>query len=218
MRSLHPGRRAASIVFAALGLAAAPPRLAAQNFCLNGSPPPACSSFMILEMGGVLPVAQTSRTVRSGQGSYPVQSFDDRLQWEVGAMKNLDERWAVGGSARLGSGSSGVLTGLAARGRRRLGPVVSVDMSAGVGFSSFGGTRHPDPVVDARLNFRDDFYAGLRYESARVPPSSYLDYQDPGGRQHAVSVLVGTGSEWAIGASGLLAIGLAVLLATVDFE
>ncbi len=216
-------RKAPTFAAALALLAAAAPstRLSAQTLCLNGSPPPKCSNFLIVEMAGVLPVAQTTRTITyPGYPSIDVNAFDERLQWELGAMRNLNARWAVGGSARLGTGSSGALVGLEARARRRFDPLFSLDMSGGIGYVvANAGPRRVAPVVDARVNFRDDFFVGLRYEQAPLSRSFQPGiYDDPGGRQHAVSLLLGTGSEWTLGGTALLAAGIALLLATVDFS
>ena len=202
--------------FLAVLAGAGPAPVSAQKtLCFSGSPLPGCSSFLIVEMQGALPVLQTSRPVQWSWGP-PTRErvWGDRPQWELGMMRNLNERWALGGAARLGPGAQGALTGLTARGRYWLTEDLGVDVSAGATFLADhwhgSGGRIVGPLADARLNFKDDFYAGVRWESVYLNPVDAPGTMiDPGGRQHALSLLLGTGSEWAMGASGLT--GLALL-------
>jgi hypothetical protein len=202
-----------------------PARLPAQQtLCFNGSPLPVCSSFVIVEMQGALPVLQSSRPVQWSWGP-PTRErlLQDRPQWELGMMRNLSEKWAVGGVARLGPGAQGALTGLTARGRYWLTDDLGVDVSAGASFLADhwhgSGGRLVGPLADARLNFKDDFYAGVRWESFDLKPVNEPGTMiDPGGRQHALSLLLGTGSEWAMGASGLTGLALLWFLTVVDFS
>ena len=127
------------------------------------------------------------------------------------------------GAARLGPGAQGALTGLTARGRYWLTDDLGVDVSAGATF--LADHWHGDdgrlvgPLADVRLNFRDDFYAGVRWESVDLKPVNEPGTMiDPGGRQHALSLLLGTGSEWAMGASGLTGLALLWFLTMVDFQ
>src|SRR5687767_2589425 len=79
-----------------------------REFCFNGARLPKCRTFVIAEMQGVLPLTQTSRTVRYSYGPERQESiFGDRPQWEVGLMHNVSHDWAVGGAARLGPGGTG---------------------------------------------------------------------------------------------------------------
>ena len=129
-----------STTLAALAIAtlAAPARAAAQDstalaspksLCFNGARQSECSTFVIAEMQGSVPLPQTTSEVGSGVGPTREEGlFGERLQWELGLMHNVSERWAVGGAARLGSGSTSAVTALSARapldvGRRRRGPV-----------------------------------------------------------------------------------------------
>lgn len=206
---------------------ALPTALSAQRtVCLNGAPRPACSGFLILEAGGLLPIVQTTRGVSwSGQPPVEQTAFGDRLHWEVGMMRNVSGTWALGAAANLGSGPNGALSALTVRGRRWLGPDLGLDLSAGAGFRDNGaGPRRVSPVADARLNVRDDLFLGVRWEQAVLPRVREVDsrgtvfFDDPGGRQHALSLLVGTGSEWAIGSTAALGLALIALIASVDWQ
>jgi hypothetical protein len=197
----------------------------AAEFCFNGGSRSECGTFVIAEMQGVMRLAQTTRTVswNDDMPASPVESYEDELQWEVGLMHNVSDRWALGGAARLGPGSTGALTGLSARARRWLSDDVAVDLSAGATFralSAPGDYRERAGVVgDARLNFRDDAYVGLRYEQLPVQRGAgpYGGF-DAGGEQRALSLLLGVGSEWAVAGSAALGLGLVLFLIDGNFE
>ena len=200
---------------------------APEPFCFNGGPRSECGTFVIAEMQGVMPLAQSSQLVKwNDDPSYPAQpitAYGDELQWEVGVMHNVSERWALGGAARLGPGSTGALTGLSARARRWLTDDVAVDLSAGATFRAVSepgayGER-AGLMGDARLNFKDDAYLGLRFEQLRIRGGSgpYGGF-DAGGEQRALSLLLGVGSEWALGGSAALGVGMLYLLTAVDWE
>jgi hypothetical protein len=89
-----------------------------------------------------------------------------------------------------------------------------VDASAGLlfGQAQANGGQLIGTLVDARLNFNDDVYAGVQWEHANVRPER--DYvSDPGGRQHALSLLLGAGTEWAGAGTGALAAWTAIVFA-----
>lgn len=224
--------RMAAVALTALGFAGGAaaaaqepyPSDATRTLCLNGAPRPACATFLIVEVQGVLPVLRSTRSVRWFAGHQAeVSPFGDRLQWELGLMHNVSDRWALGGAVRLGEGSTGVLTGLTVRARRWLSADLGLDLSAGAAFvapSSPGDDgRITGFLADARLNFADDVYAGLRYERADVAPFDGPDgFYDPGGSPDALSLLLGLGSEWAIGGSAALGLALVILLASTDWS
>jgi hypothetical protein len=169
------GRWAAAIALAAL-FQMAPSGLSAQKtLCFNGSRLPVCSNFLIVEMQGVLPAAQTSRTITwVGGEAIDRTTFDDRLEWHLGLMHNVGERWAVGGAVGVGTGAANALTSLTARGRRWITDDVALDVGGGVLFGPQevgGGTRN-GTLVDARLNFNDDVYGGVRWEQMNVRPAT----------------------------------------------
>ena len=195
-----------------------------RSFCFNGARLPKCRTFVIAEMQGVMNLTQTTRAVRWSYGPEAQERlFQDRPQWEVGLMHNVSEDWAVGGAARLGPGTSGALTGLTARGRRWINDAVAVDVSAGATFVSASGPgwwgEKAGFVGDARLNFKDDAYVGLRFEQIPLEASTTPQGEyDAGGEQRALSLLLGVGSEWALGSSAALGVGLLYLLTTVDWS
>jgi hypothetical protein len=139
-------------------------------------------------------------------------------------MHNVSERWAIGGTARLGpGGGERAVTGLALRGRRWLTDDVALDVSTGATFVEHSTAttwgHETGLMADARINFRDDAYVGLRFEEIALDPFTdpHGGY-DRGGRARALSLLLGTGSEWALGTSAALGLGLLALIALVDWQ
>ena len=195
-----------------------PPAPAA--FCFNGARQSKCATFVIAEMQGSTPLIQSTREVSWGGGSTREEGFyGERLQWELGLMHNVSEQWAVGGAARLGSGSSRAVTALTARARRWMSDVVAVDVSAGFVTDAYPYGSKAGFTADARLNFRDDAYVGLRYDQVGLPATSEeWGAFDAGGEQRALSLLAGIGSEWALGGSAAVGLGMILLLSLVDWE
>jgi hypothetical protein len=209
---------------------------APSSFCFNGAPQSKCATFVIAEMQGSTPLFQTKRQVRWGggttreDGSFEYDegiqtreevAYGERLQWELGLMHNVSDRWALGATARLGSGSTGAVSALTARARRWMSDDIAIDVAAGTSFSTDweSYSRNADFTADARLNFRDDVYVGLRYDQVGLP--AYSDEYggfDAGGKQRAVSLLAGVGSEWALGGSAAVGLGMILLLSLVDWE
>jgi hypothetical protein len=200
------------------------------EFCFDGARRSKCRTFVIAEMQGVMRLAQTSRLVKwTDDPQYPAEPVsvwgedaDDALQWEVGLMHNVSERWALGGAARLGDGSTGALTGLTARARRWMSEEVAVDVSAGATFHTASSPgdygRKAGFSGDARLNFSDDAYFGLRYEQLPIEGKSGPVGFDAGGQQRALSLLLGVGSEWAVAGTAALGLGLVLFLINGDFR
>jgi hypothetical protein len=191
------------------------------SFCFNGARRSKCATFVIAEMQGSTPLIRSTREVSWGGGPRIEEAFfGERLQWELGLMHNVSDRWAVGGAARLGSGSSGAVTALSARARRWMSDVVAVDVSAGAGFTTDSYPSGPKAhfTADARLNFRDDAYVGLRFDQLRLAETNSEWAYDAGGQQRALSLLAGVGSEGALGGSAAAGLGLILLLSLADWE
>ena len=191
------------------------------SFCFNGARKSKCATFVIAEMQGSTPLVQSTRAVGWG-GDQPREEgiFGERLQWEVGLMHNVSDRWALGGTARLGSGSTSAVTALSARARRWMSDVVAVDVSAGASFTpnSYSYGPKADFTADARLNFRDDAYVGLRYDQVGLAATSNEWSFDAGGEQRALYLLAGVGSQWALGGSAAVGLGMILLLSLVNWE
>jgi len=216
-------RRALSGAAAITLLAMAPTAAAAQEQigCFRGKPLPDCKTFWIVEMQGVVPMVQSTRTVSSGSGSdnytYQVEAFDNAVEWNVGHMVNVGDRWAVGGVVTVGSGGRDVLTGLRMRGRRWLKEDLSLELEAGVLSSEAAynsQSRFNGWTSDLRLNIRDQGSFFVRYDGVSVPAAlyPYNDYFDPGGVHHGFSFGASAGSVPALVGTGALGILYAVLI------
>jgi hypothetical protein len=205
-------------------LTAVPVASAAQEQigCLRGKPLPDCRSFWVLEMQGLTPLGQTTRTVTwSGGGepySYPVEAFSTQVEWNLGHMVNLSNGTAVGGVFTVGSGGPDPLTGLRLRGRKWLTKDLSVELEAGLLRSDLGGSFYGGAngwTSDVRLNIRDQGSFFLRYDgvSVREQTDALGGHSDPGGTHHGLSVGASAGSVPALVGTGALGLAYIVLLA-----
>ena len=208
---------AATIVAATAGAASAQEQIG----CFRGKPLPDCKTFWIFEMQGLVPMAQTTRTISSG-GDYPysyeAEVFENAVEWNVGHMVNVSDGWAVGGVVTVGSGGRDVLTGLRVRGRRWLNKDLSVEVEAGVISSEAAynsDSRFNGWTSDIRLNIRDQGSFFVRYDGVSIPEQSYLynDYLDPGGIHHGIRLGASAGSVPALVGTGALGVLYAVLIA-----
>lgn len=196
--------------------------------CFRGRPLPACKSFWIVEMQGSEPIAQTSRRVRvysdferTGFGSVferEQAAFGSVLEWSLGHMANLGEKYALGGVVTGGTGNGGSgLTGLKVRLRRWLTADLSLEAEAGALWSNPDGTLGSNPLggtAALRFNIRDQGAFYLRWDVLPLPEESGLSgYYDPGGIQHGLSVGVSAGSVPALIGTGALGVTMAVLVA-----
>jgi hypothetical protein len=146
-------------------------RETAKAFCWRGQALPACGGFWLFELEGGLSVASTTVVHESANltTEYPV--FENELRWHLGAMRNVTEEWALGGTVGLGIGSSaGPRPGIRIRARRWLHPPLSVELEAGAmetGINDrFGSGFGLGPTVGARLNFGDHVSVFTRWEGA----------------------------------------------------
>ena len=198
--------------------------------CFRGRPLPACKSFWIVEMQGSSPVAQTSRSVirvysdptRSGlpqASEYQLRTFDNVLEWNLGHMANLGDKYALGGVVTVGSGNGDALSGLKVRLRRWLSSDFSVEAEAGALWSDAGGMRRSDAIggtAALRFNIRDQGAIYLRWDVLPLLEESQpWGYYDPGGTQHALSVGLSAGSVPALIGTGALGVTWLVLLAII---
>ncbi len=199
--------------------------------CFRGRPLPACKSFWIVEMQGSEPIAQTSRTVREVYSVFDAQrnasvgvyenqrtAFAPVLEWTLGHMANLGEKYALGGVVTGGTGNGGSgLTGLKVRLRRWLSSDFSLEAEAGAFWGNAQTVRRSTGGTAAlRFNIRDQGAVYLRWDVLPLPGESRsgeYGYHDPGGTQHGLSVGVGLGSLPALIGTGALGVAMAVLFA-----
>lgn len=130
----------ASIVLAA-GAASAQgeaPREAAEaggprSFCWTGRPAESCRTFLVAEGNFYAPVAGTTYRRAGFPGEFTRERhLATHVAWEVGAMRNVGPRDAVGAAVLLGVDGNGERLALKGRYRRWLGPRAAVDAAAGV--------------------------------------------------------------------------------------
>ena len=224
------GARLLAAVLAAHALAGgaqaqapAPTATATDAFCWRGRPLPRCRAFAIFELGYFEALATTrirEPVVYLGTSTYQRDeaAFGRHLSWNVGAMRNLDARTAVGGALVVAASlDQGPFVGATGRWRRWAGPSASVELAAGpaiaqvpVPFSTqqsgyVGDVWRPGATAEARANLAD--LAALSVRGVVVPRA--------GGRtQGAVFVGASTGSTGAaVGTVGLgILFGIALAL------
>jgi hypothetical protein len=188
---------------------AEPPRVG----CFRGRPLPACKSFWITEMLGETPLAQTTYRVQSGGYAYPIESFEDQLEWNLGHMVNVSERYAVGGLLSAGTAGGSTLSGVKARGRRWLSEGLSLEVDAGLLRQDSYPSAANGVTLAARLNIRDQGAFYIRWDGIGLPENPYPipGSYDPGGFQQAFSVGAGLGSIPALVGTGALGLGVLLL-------
>ncbi len=100
--------------------------------CWRGRPLPACFGFFLVEAQVSLPLASGVRPVTFSDGAvFPRETFETRVDHNLGYMVNVAPEWAVGGMLTMGLHAPGALTGISARVRRWLRDDVSVEVGAG---------------------------------------------------------------------------------------
>lgn len=177
--------------------------------CWRGQPLPDCRGFFLVEAQASLPLFSTTQTSIISNGSINERpAFESQLDWNLGYMVNLSERWALGGALTLGPASSDGLTGLKARARRWIARGVSLEFDAGAlrtdGHGSFASEPLWGLTGDVRVNVEDRGSFFVRWDGVDVPGN-----QNPGGSrrlggyQQAVYVGVGAGSTWAVVGTGV---------------
>jgi len=159
------GSRGCLSVFAFLLIATATPASASDagghSLCWRGHPFPECRSFLITEVGLFYP-----RSRSSIEGGRRTEAAAD-----LGWMKNVSERDAVGGTIHGKLANDYVRAGLRARYRRWLGRSVSVELSPGIIVANQDDLRDayllPGLVAGATLNLGDMVGISVEAERAR---------------------------------------------------
>lgn len=197
---------------------------AQSGFCWRGRALPACRDFALFELEGGLAVASTTVIHESAvvTTEYPV--FKSELKWHLGAMRNVSEDWALGGTASLGTGSPGPLTGVRVRARRWLEPPMSAELEVGAvdtGINDrFGSGFGWGPTVGARLNRGDHFSIFARWEGAYAQAGSDRHFRREAGFHQGLYIGASAGSTVAVGGTavlGAVALWLAYTLSQTDF-
>ena len=153
--------------------------------CFRGRPLPAWKSFWIVEMQGSSPIVQSSRRVRVFSDpeqpglpdvyTYPVNAFASVLEWNLGHMVNLGDKFALGGVVTVGTGGGNALDGLKLRLRRWLNSDLSVEAEAGALWSNEAGTLGSNaiggpPLCDSTSEIKARFSCDGMYCRFRRSP------------------------------------------------
>ena len=120
---------------------------APRALCFQGRPLPRCRAFWLTEFG--------------------VSPFEPSVVWELGGMRNVGARSAVGGALHVGIFDRGTAYGVKPRFRRWLSPAVALDVSPGIiilaaAGNSVGFTGH------VGLSLRD--WVALTLQAETRPP------------------------------------------------
>lgn len=140
---------------------AGPAALSAQAstspLCYHALPRPACSAFVFTSFGGYLLL---------GRDAFGSSAYREVADW--GAMVNLGEKDAVGGSVFASLDRDGFALGPAARYRRWLSASASVEVAVGTSLVSSSGDLQPGSVFGlVKWSPNDWFSIGARPELAR---------------------------------------------------
>ena len=147
--------------------------------CLRGRPKPRCQSFWVTEFS-VTPRMNANPSGGGGPNYY--------YTWDLGGMRNVGARTALGGAVFLGGEDDGARFGLTFRYRRWITSATALDLSPGVlvaggdnkraprfpGFTGAAGIMHRDlvglavrfeAVPDSAGSVETAWYGGLRFGS-----------------------------------------------------
>jgi hypothetical protein len=191
---------------------------ASPRLCYRGRPAPACDRFVLTEVGYYALAAGTSVTLvvpqSGGEGtpdfSYTTRDIRSQLSWEFGLMANRGTHSAIGATLLLGVGEGGADIGVKGRYRRWLGADgLSLDAGSGIFVGSLDGQTGSSSGVgltgDIAVNAADYGAVVLRIDVMRAQARTAA----------AVYSGVRLGSKPALGATGLLAIGLMLVISAL---
>lgn len=192
-------------------VAQSPSGPAGRAACFRIRPAPACRSYWLVEVQGVVPVASSTQS-DAFRGNVSV--FDDNnLEFNLGHMFNVTSGLSLGGAVTLGSGSGGVPDGARARVRWWTARAVSLELEAGVVRTNLGswvGSPLVGPSLGVRANLFDVGAVLLRYDRVDVPSEGRW----AGGPASGVSMGASASSGSALVVSAIIGLGLAILMLT----
>jgi hypothetical protein len=126
--------------------------------CFRGRPQPSCGSFWLTEFGGA---------VRVGSGEFA--DFRGSITWEVGRMKNMGHKYALGAAAFLESRALTPSVGIRPRVRLWLSSGNSVDIAPGIVVASPG----TGPTFSGHVSFNMSDYVALTVQVVGVKDDTY---------------------------------------------
>jgi hypothetical protein len=215
----QPDLAGALTVLAALLLAAAPApgQQRTRGLCWRG-PTATCQVILLTEVGYHRVLTTNSRMLRyegTPAPSAPSNGVLSHISWEIGLLRPINERIALGGTFELGASEDGSRHGIHVRGRRFLTSHSSIELSAGVIGASVGDFSTRDARgfnVNARFNLDDKLMLVVSYDDLDWPdprPDSFI-YLDDVARARGLKVGAASGSWPALITS---AVGVAAYVA-----
>jgi hypothetical protein len=135
----------------------------------RGHPLPECKSFLITEFAFLWRLAENTDSRRS----LPQDRWYGA--WELGWMRNINPKFALGGTVYAGADNDGARLGLKARGRWWINRVVGLDLSSGILIAGIEEEveNYPGFTSQLGLNFGD--WASL-VTQVEVIPLEYIEY------------------------------------------
>ncbi len=120
------------------------------GFCFRARPSPRCGSFLVTEFSYLKRFSRSGYNIRNNNNDF-------YFLGEVGWMKNLDKKNAIGGTIYFGLDDNDSELAFKPRYRRWLSPKISLDLSMGPIIKNFGGYWHEGPgfIGQAQLGFND---------------------------------------------------------------
>lgn len=182
--------------------------------CWRGKPLPACNQFLLTEIGfyrrflrpSAIVTVPTTGTGQSTPFSYELRPSKDFVSIEVGGMKNIGSRSALGGSVNFVKLDASGGVGAKVRYRRWLTPDgFAIDVGAGIESrpdeAFFGSSQHFGFTSEIAINASDYVSIVTRLDMIRIDGNS----------KPALSLGIRPGSKPALATAG----GIAALYATV---
>lgn len=149
--------------------------------CWRGKPRPFCDQFLITEIGAYRRLLRPSTTItvpKTGIGQPDTYSYNKEpnrafVSIEVGGMKNLSDRSAIGATAVFSWLGAEGGAGVKARYRRWLSPNgIALDIGAGVESRPYevylGKEESPGFTSDIAINAADYLSVVARYDLLRI--------------------------------------------------
>ena len=165
--------RVAAVLFASLNFAT----MSFAEPCFRGNPQ--CRSFLVFE-------DNYARSLGSEGMHYGFGEF--------GYMRNLSERWAVGGTTLFGvrgNGSSEIRGGGAVRVRRWLGSANALDLASGPLVASADGMTRLGGTAEVVYNMGDRVHFTGRWEYVKMPGKKETSLYLGGGLGSKPALIVG---------------------------
>ena len=189
------------------------------------SPRPNCELTIVTEVHVQAVLLSSKRTLFQdfGSGGQSTTKEDGlrglTLGWDVGMLKRIDDRRAVGAAIEIGVADGALRTALKARGRQYLSDNLSAELAVGLvrgKGGSFSSGLATGLTTNLRINAADKVSVFVTYDDmpwADAPPNTPYTYTDTA-RARGIRAGASLGSMPAVigtGVGGLLWLGLLAL-------